>query len=44
MEQDNKLILFEGKTLRKVWYNEQWYFSIVDVIEIFEAKTIEILI
>jgi DNA-damage-inducible protein D len=34
MEQGNKLSLFEGKTLRKIWHNEQWFFSIVDVIEI----------
>jgi DNA-damage-inducible protein D len=33
MENSN-LIPFEGKEIRKVWHNEQWYFSIVDVIEI----------
>jgi DNA-damage-inducible protein D len=25
---------FEGKEIRKVWYNEQWYFAIIDTIEI----------
>ena len=34
MKQDNKLSLFEGKPIRKVWDNEQWYFSIIDIIEI----------
>ena len=24
---------FEGKEIRKVWHEEQWYFSIIDVIE-----------
>ncbi len=24
---------FENKEIRKVWHNEQWYFSVVDVIE-----------
>lgn len=29
---NNKLALFEEKEIRKTWQNEQWYFSIVDVI------------
>ena len=33
MENSN-LIPFEGKEIRKVWHNEQWYFSIIDVIEV----------
>ena len=33
MENSN-LIPFEGKEIRKVWHNEQWYFSVVDVIEV----------
>ena len=31
---DNQLIPFEGKEIRKVWLDEQWYFSIIDVIDI----------
>ena len=34
MDEQNKLAFFEGKEIRKIWYNDQWYFSIVDVIEI----------
>lgn len=30
----NELISFEGKELRKIWHNDEWYFSIVDVIEV----------
>ncbi len=33
MENSN-LIPFGGKEIRKVWHNEQWYFSIIDVIEV----------
>jgi DNA-damage-inducible protein D len=33
MENSN-IIPFEGKEIRKVWHEEQWYFSIVDVIEV----------
>jgi len=29
---ENKLIVFESKTIRKAWFNNQWYFSIVDVV------------
>lgn len=28
------LIPFEGKEIRKAWHDEQWYFSIIDIIEI----------
>lgn len=34
MEQNNKIAIFQEKEIRKVWHNEQWYFSIVDVIEV----------
>jgi DNA-damage-inducible protein D len=30
----NEIIPFEGKEIRKLWHEEQWYFSVVDVIEI----------
>ena len=29
---ENKLAIFEEKEIRRKWYNEDWYFSIVDVI------------
>ena len=31
---DNQLTPFEGKEIRKVWLDEQWYFSIVDIIQV----------
>ena len=31
---ESNLTPFEGKEIRKVWHNEQWYFSVVDVIEV----------
>ena len=33
MAENKDLIPFEGKPIRKVWHNEEWYFSVVDVIE-----------
>lgn len=34
MDSKTDLLPFEGKEIRKIWYDEQWYFSVVDVIEI----------
>ena len=31
--QENKLAIFEEKEKRREWYKEDWYFSVVDVIE-----------
>jgi len=28
----NKLSIFEGKNIRRVWHNEEWYFSVIDVV------------
>jgi len=33
-EIDNKLALFEGREIRKAFQNGEWWFSIVDVIEV----------
>ena len=29
----NAMSVFEGKKIRKVWHNEEWYFSVIDVVE-----------
>ncbi len=34
MVDNNKLVVFQDKKIRRIWYDEQWYFSIVDVIAI----------
>ena len=31
---EQTLMPFEGKPIRKIWYNEEWHFSVVDVIEV----------
>ena len=28
----DKLSVFEGKNIRRIWHDEEWYFSVVDVI------------
>jgi len=32
MEQQNALSIFQGNTIRKVWYNNEWWFVIEDII------------
>lgn len=34
MEKNRAISPFEGNEIRKLWYDEKWYFSIVDVIAI----------
>lgn len=34
MENQNNLVPFEGEKIRKLWHNEQWYFSVVDIISV----------
>lgn len=32
--ENNKIALFEGKTIRKILHNDEWWFSVVDVIAV----------
>ena len=32
--QQNKIILFQDKTIRRVWYKNEWWFAVVDVVEV----------
>ena len=34
MEQNNKIVLFQEKQIRRVWHEEKWYFSVLDIAEI----------
>ena len=34
MEQNNKIVLFQEKTIRRIWHNDQWCFNVSDVIAI----------
>jgi DNA-damage-inducible protein D len=36
---DNKIILFQEKQVRREWHNDEWYFSVVDTIEILTDST-----
>lgn len=30
---EHKLVVFKNKNIRRVWHNDAWWFSVVDVIE-----------
>lgn len=33
MTQQNKIIVSENRQIRHIWHNEEWYFSVIDIIE-----------
>ncbi|MEK6823115.1 MAG: hypothetical protein AABY13_04760 [Nanoarchaeota archaeon] len=33
MEPTDALVVFEGKNIRRVWHNDQWFFIVTDVIQ-----------
>ncbi|MDP3104785.1 MAG: hypothetical protein Q8M95_09280 [Candidatus Methanoperedens sp.] len=36
MKSKDALVVFERTKIRRTWHNEQWYFSMVDVIKLEE--------
>ncbi len=38
-EKSSKIAIFKGKLIRKIIYRDEWYFSIIDVIEVLTDST-----
>lgn len=34
MQSHNKLVVFEDKKIRRIFHNGEWYFSIIDIVEV----------
>ncbi len=33
MDSDKALAVFQGKRIRRTWFNEEWWFSVVDIVQ-----------
>ena len=38
-QNDNKIIVFEDKKIRRTWHDNGWYFSIADIIDVLTKST-----
>ena len=34
-----ELVVFQDKNIRRIWHNNEWYFSVIDVIDALDVST-----
>ena len=39
MNKDQKIILFQNKKIRRLWHDEEWYFSVIDIVAVLTDST-----
>jgi len=40
MDEKHALVTFQGKNIRRIWYNDEWYFYVVDIIGVLTDSSI----
>lgn len=39
MDKDKALVVFQDKKIRRIWHDNQWFFSVIDVVQALDAST-----